>query len=886
MGRGCCDPYGAAVVEMDAIDVTPASLAFLAHAGDQCIHAIFSDIARRNPDSIAIETPQGNWSYAALDRRSNLIANRLKASGVKRGELVGSCLLRSPFAIASFLGILKAGGAYVPFDLSYPPARLRFMLRDSGVRILLTDDAGAFKLTGLVDENCILFDPAKLSEQDLSLDSHADAPCGGRDLAYVMYTSGSTGVPKGALIEHRGVVRLVRQPDYVDLSADEVFLQLSPLSFDASTFEIWGALLNGARLVIPSSEALSLAEISDVIRERRVTTLWLTSGLFNAMVDEHPEAFAGVRQLLAGGDVLSVDHVRKAMRAMKSGSVINGYGPTENTTFTCCHRVQERDWERTNIPIGRPISQTRVYILNSGQHPVAAGEVGELYIGGSGLARGYWNQPELTEQKFVPDPFSPNEDERLYRSGDLVRTNADGEIEFVGRLDRQVKVRGCRVELDEIEAALDGLPGLSGCAVVAKGESADRKYLCCYFASGPGAELSPEAVADHLRRKLPAYSVPDEFCVLDELPLDPNGKIDRRTLSEMSIAEKASTTPAGAPLDPLEAELLQIWRELFGRPQIGLDDDFFQLGGHSLLAARLFAQINQRFGRRIPLAAMYELSTVRRLAAAVRDESVTRTVSSCIQFRTGPGRTLILVRHPGANVLNYRELAIRLADYTVYGLQPLDLDASELGAESLAELAAKYNRALRATQPSGPYWLGGYCAGGQIAYEMARQLQSEGEIVEQLALFDAMGEPESHELALAGRWIQVLARSSRIVTWKATHSGIYAARTELRQLMADLKLALSRISASKIEAPKTVAEAFEAMRPEYTREKYRGHVLLFRTEESREYSGAPDFGWRDLVAGKIEVCDIPGDHEFILDMPQVEVFAQELADALKRNQVQ
>ena len=382
-----------------------------------CVHRIFEKQAEGSPEATAIETGvieagamhlgaisagDDTWTYSKLDRFANRIANRLLNAGVGRGSLVGSCLRRSPQAIAAMLGILKAGAAYVPFDLSYPADRLRFMLEDTDLRWMVADEAGILKLGGMGGSRCSLLDVFKMGGESIVA---PQVTCDCSDLAYVMYTSGSTGSPKGVMVEHRGITRLVCDPNYASFSADDVFLQLSPLSFDASTFEIWGALLNGARLVLPPHSSPSLSDIADTLKRCGITTAWLTSGLFNALVDEHPESLRDLKQLLAGGDVLSVEHVRRALRAMRNGRLINGYGPTENTTFTCCHTFLESDLSAGFIPIGQPVSGTEVYILNPELQPVLAGETGEIVVAGSGLARGYWKRPELTQEKFVPNQF-------------------------------------------------------------------------------------------------------------------------------------------------------------------------------------------------------------------------------------------------------------------------------------------------------------------------------------------------------------------------------------------------------------------------------------------------------------------------------------------------
>jgi len=378
--------------------------------------------------------------------------------------------------------------------------------------------------------------------------------------AYVSFTSGSTGRPKGVCVPHRGVVRLVKETNYARLGPDEVFLQLAPVAFDASTLEIWGPLLNGGRLVIFPPQTPTLTELGEFIQRHGITTLWLTAGLFHQMVEEQLDGLRGVRQLLAGGDVLSVPHVKKALKRLNGCTLINGYGPTENTTFTCCHRVTSSDGDVRSIPIGRPIANTQVYILDDYQQPVPVGVPGELYIGGDGLALGYINRPELTAEKFVRHPLSPEPAARLYKTGDLVRWLPDGAIEFLGRIDSQVKVRGFRVELGEIETVLSQHPAVRECSVAACADASGNKQLVAYFVSDASVAPTTDELRTHLQRTLPEYMVPAALVRLDALPLNANGKVDRRALPPPDRPSAILKGPSSHPATPRKLN----WHE-FGK---------------------------------------------------------------------------------------------------------------------------------------------------------------------------------------------------------------------------------------------------------------------------------------------------------------------------------
>jgi len=452
------------------------------HIPDRCVHELFEEEADRSPDAAALEFRGRPIAYGALNRAANRVAHWLNARGIGRESAVGVCAERAPEAIVGILGVLKAGGAYVPIDPDDPPRRLERLMRSAGVSIVLGTEGSAARLTRPGVETLCLDTPAGLlaAQPDSNPKNHASPG----NLAYIMFTSGSTGSPKGVCVEHRSIVRLVRNTNYARFGREERFLHFAPLSFDASTFEIWGSLLNGARLVIFPEAKATLEELGAAIQRHRITTLWLTAGLFHQMVDLQLDAFGSVHQLLAGGDVLSVPHVRRVLERWPQCRMINGYGPTETTTFACCHRAST-PFSLPSVPIGRPISNTTLYILDSGLNPVPVGIVGSLYIGGSGVARGYLNDPALTAASFLPHPLSERPAERLYRTGDLARYRSDGSIEFCGREDSQVKVRGFRIETSEIEAALQQHPGVREAKVVARADESGDKRLAAYVVPEP-----------------------------------------------------------------------------------------------------------------------------------------------------------------------------------------------------------------------------------------------------------------------------------------------------------------------------------------------------------------------------------------------------------------
>ncbi|GAB1543386.1 hypothetical protein NUACC21_60600 [Scytonema sp. NUACC21] len=590
---------------------------------DLCIHQLFEAQVEQTPDAVAVAFEDQQLTYFELNQRANQLAHHLHCLGVEPEVLVGIYLERSLEMVVGLLAILKAGGAYVPLDPAYPQERLGFMLKDARVSVLLTQQHLAEQLPEhtapivYLDSNWgTNADDGAQSGTHQSLEN-LTSKATPENLAYVMYTSGSTGTPKGVRIIHRGVVRLVKENNYANLSAEQVFLQLAPISFDASTFEIWGSQLNGGRLVVMPAHMPSLQELGQALRQYQVTILWLTAGLFHLMVDERLSDLEQVGQLLAGGDVLSVSHVQKVHQQLKGCQSIDGYGPTENTTFTCCYAVPRETDIGNTIPIGRPIANTQVYLLDEQLQPVPIGVPGELYIGGDGLARDYLNRPELTAEKFIPNPFSSKPGERLYKTGDLAHYLSDGNIEYLGRLDNQVKIRGFRIELGEIESALQQHPGVRENVVVAREDVPGNKRLVAYVVVSQMPAPTNGELHHFLKAKLPEYMVPSAIVLLETLPLTPNGKVDRRALPAPDTALLELKSNYVAPRNSVEEVLAAIWAEVFEIEQVGIYDDFFELGGNSLLATQVVSRVQETLQVDLPLRSFFETSTVADLAALI-----------------------------------------------------------------------------------------------------------------------------------------------------------------------------------------------------------------------------------------------------------------------------
>ncbi|ACM39348.1 peptide synthetase (plasmid) [Allorhizobium ampelinum S4] len=576
---------------------------------------LFQAQVARTPDAIAVVDRDHVLTYRDLETQANRLAHYLVNLGVGPDRPVVICIERCIDVAVGLLAILKAGGAYVAVDPVYPKDRIDFVARDARPAVVITMSRHAELFVGLHPSVPVISIDADHNEW--STMSGAPPEMGGNDsrLAYICYTSGSTGTPKGVMIDHAAVVRTVMATDYANFGVRETFLQFAPLAFDASTFEIWGALLNGGRLVFAPPGKVGLDEVCDLVQKFNVTTLWLTAGIFQLLSEEHLQCLFSLRQLLAGGDVLSLDTINRVNKALPNCQVINGYGPTEATTFSVCHAFPKGI--ATEIPIGKPIANTKVYVLDKCLAPVPIGVVGELYIAGRGVGRGYLNHPSLTCEKFISSPFGDSGD-RLYRTGDLVRWGRDGLLRFLGRADEQVKIRGFRIEPGEIEATLLSHPSVSQAVVIAREDSSGDKKLLGYVVSQSGSLIDAQALRQFLRDRLPDYMVPAAIIALDRLPLSPNGKLDRKALPsptyEVSVGREPST--------PQEELLCGLFAEVLGLNQVGIDDNFFDLGGHSVLAMRLMARIRQTFGTTVALRTIFEASTVSALSLYLETKNI------------------------------------------------------------------------------------------------------------------------------------------------------------------------------------------------------------------------------------------------------------------------
>ena len=587
-----------------------------------CLHVRFAAQAAETPDAPAVSFGAASLTYQQLNDSADRLARRLCDLGVVPDQVIALHLDRSAELVVSMLAVLKAGAAYMPLDAASPVERLAFMMREQQVDILIADRPVPASLASVVKH--VLVVPDLRIPSPIAGGRMTDSGVQPSNLAYVMYTSGSTGQPKGVGVPHQAVARLVRQTDYIQIETTDRIAQASNASFDASTFEIWGALLNGAQLIgVERSDLLSPVRLEQVIRDRGITVLFLTTALFHEVAEVAPAMFAPLSCLLVGGEVLAPGAVRAVRAAGGPRRFLHVYGPTENTTFSTSFEIAAAFGDGDFVPIGRPIAGSTCFVLDPQRALLPAGAAGELYLGGVGLATGYVRRPELTADRFVPHPFRSGE--RFYRTGDRVRWGADGVLEFLGRLDRQIKLRGHRIELEEIESTLSKHPAVGACAVVLRDERPGDKQLVAYWVPRRSVPPASDDLREHLRRHLPDYMVPAAFVQVPSLPLTAHGKLDRASLPSPDITHATGPgEPAGGPATPLEATLTEVFRDVLELAHLNPRDTFFDLGGTSLMVFRLIDRIKRRCGRDVSVADVLSHPSVAELASLLEAGDVVR----------------------------------------------------------------------------------------------------------------------------------------------------------------------------------------------------------------------------------------------------------------------
>ncbi len=857
--------------------------------GPQTITEVFSTTAARFPNNIAVRQGDETLDYRTLVARSDALAAWLADQGIGQGQLVGISSKRSVDLIVAVMGVLKSGAGYVPFDTALPAERLQFMAKDTGIKVLI----------GTCDP------VAETGVTVLSLD---DLPEGdgkppnpaltGEDIAYVMFTSGTTGTPKGVVLPHRTVIRMLCDTDWLRMGPDTVTLHSSAFAFDTSIIDIFAALLHGGTVVIPPDGTLSIAELAEAVASHGVNTLWLTSGLFHAVADTNPLTFADVDQVIVGGDVVSPHHVKKVMDACPNITVINGYGPTESNVTNAYPITYEDTISGRSLPIGQAIPGTQIFIVDETMTPVPAGIQGELCIAGRGLALGYWNRPDLTAEKFVQATWDP--DLRLYLSGDLAMDPGDGCLRFFGRKDTQVKVRGFRVEPLEIESVLEDHPMVKQAVVTAVVPDGQTDKVLAAFIVPEGDTPSRRILAEHVRARIPEYARPSFYVPVAELPLNQNGKVDRRALPSISQALDAGDYLE--PQTPTERRLAEMWQEVLKINSIGAEANFFDLGGHSLLAVRLFDKIRSEFSRDLPISTLFQNPTIRDLAGMIDAGQATSPVDqpdaakdqdwdTSTVIHPGPGtgqNPFFIVGGVGGNLNNLADLARSLGrTCPVIGFQTRGI-LGHTPRNSIEEMAAENIAYLKTHQPTGPYVLAGYSGGAFTAFEMARQLQAHGDKVDTFFVLDTFapgfvadfGKNTSlpfrkrieHEVALMrDGGLKNLKKRSRSYFKNMVYRG------------PALKL-LKHYNPSYYRY-RVMKTAWMGAARHYQGGPFDGDVILFKSNPSsvrellvREQSAT--YGWEKWVAtDRIHTIPVDGDHRTMV----MGALGDRLADLIRQN---
>jgi amino acid adenylation domain-containing protein len=703
---------------------------------EQSVPALFARQAARTPDAVAVRAPDRELTYAALDAAADGLASRLAALGVGPETPVAILLDRSAELVIAQLAVLKAGGCYVPLDRAQPQARQARLLADSGAAVLLADEVPGWPLPDGVRFAAMSAEPGASPPPRLLQPPQLFRWAQPDSVAYVMYTSGSTGMPKGVMTTHRNIAELAGDRCFQPGAHRRVLLH-SAHTFDAATYEVWIPLLSGGAVIVPEPGPVDPDRLRSVVKSERVTAIFLTAELFRAVAELDPDALAGLCEVWTGGDVASPEAFRLVQQSDQQLTLVHVYGPTETTTYATSHRVRGEvagpaiasSWWAPTVPIGRPLDNTCAFVLDRWLRPVPAGRVGELYIAGTGLARGYLGAPGRTAERFVAAPCGPPGG-RMYRTGDLARWTASGELEFAGRADNQVKIRGFRIEPGEVEAALEACPGVRRAVALAQADPGGGKRLVAYLVLAPGTDLGD--VRRQLAGQLPAYLLPTAYLEVGEIPRTAHGKADRAALAAIRPAAGADpdASSSGPPV-PGEQALCTVFAEILGLEKVGPDTDFFDVGGHSLLALRLAAAAGQALGTDVPVTAVFEAPTPAGLARRLRlpVSAVRDGLAPVLTLREAGRGTPLFCLPPGSGLgWSYSALLPHLADRTFHVLQAATLRGGQAPG-SLGELADDYLAEIRAVQPAGPYLLFGWSFGGLLSYEIAVRLRQAGQRV-------------------------------------------------------------------------------------------------------------------------------------------------------------
>ncbi|MDT5156673.1 MAG: hypothetical protein QOH51_1030 [Acidobacteriota bacterium] len=906
----------------------PAEARGAADKGMVCAHEMFEAQAERTPDAVAVTFEGASVTYRELNERANQLARHLQTVGSKPKSFCGICVERSIEMLVGVLAILKTGAAYVPLDPAYPIERLAFMLEDTRMPVLLAQRGIAETLKGQPTSIVTLEDERQCVAQHEADDLYISAAA--QDPAYVIFTSGSTGRPKGVVMGHGALVNLLRwQLESSRLAGDRMkTVQFASLSFDVSFQEMFSTWCAGGTLVLIRDELRrDVRRLWELLSAERIERLFLPPVVLQHLAvaaDKQQAAPASLREIITAGEQLKITPQIRHMFARLAGCTLhNQYGPSESHVATAYRLDGDAHLWMELPPIGRPITNVEIYILDEHLQPVETGIAGELYIGGVCLAQGYVNRPELTDKSFVPNPFraatttlgegdsGATEQARLYRTGDLARRLPDGNVEFLGRVDHQVKIHGYRIEAGEVEAALLRHEAVREAVVTARDDARNERQLVAYLVGDEAPNASPPSVMelrDFLRASLPEFMIPSAFVYLDTLPLTPNGKINRAALPALGDERPNLGHVVAPPTGAVESRLKEIWERVLNVRPIGVKDNFFELGGHSLLAVAMLIEIKEAFGKNLPASTLLGEGTIERLARTIASSEADEESSALVSIQPLGSRPPLFFLHPiGGEVFGYAALARHLgADQPFYGIQARGLDGRQTPFREMSAMAAYYVDEVRRVQPAEPFLLGGYSLGGIIAFEMAQQLYGAGYRQIEVLIVDeeapihgarnfssivssamnvARNLPHWFMQQVAGRpAVEVLEGARRNLFKLGRHAraalgGGAGSLTEAYEVeLADV-LDLSRLT----ETHRRVCAALYEALSNYEPRVYPGRLTLLRTRAQTLFSASGrDKGWTRLAAEGVDVKVVRGNHRDVYEEPNAATLAREIDCFLRR----
>ncbi|BCL37938.1 AMP-binding protein [Nostoc sp. MS1] len=879
------------------LNIPQGFIKFLKTEIHQSISSRFETIVKKYPQAIAVKSKTELLTYEELNNRANRLANSILSQHGEKKEVVTLLLEKGTNFFVGIFGVLKTGKIFIPLDVGFPQERLAYILEDAQVNLIITNNLNLPLANQLAGNGCQIFNiddiSPEVSSQNPGREIDPDTP------AYLIYTSGSTGKPKGVIHNHRHSLHYcMNDTNTLLISAADRVIFLYSCGALGGILCLFYTLLNGASLYLFNVKEDGFTNLVTWLIEEEITIYHSFATLFRHFVDSFTgtEQFPKIRLVKLGGEATLQRDVENYRKYFSANSVLYAsLGATETGTF--CNFIVDKDSEITTsaVPIGYPVADMEILLLNDAGAEVDDGDIGEIAVKSKYLALGYWCKPEKTKTVFLS--AAENTQERIYRTGDLGRFEPNGCLIHMGRKDFQVKIRGFRVEVAEIEMALFKTGKLKEVVVVAREDIPHEKKLVAYIVSQEQIKPTTKKLRDYLQATLPEYMIPSAFVFLDRLPLTPNGKVDRLALPAPNFSLENSVSAR----DDLERQLIEIWETILGVQPIGVQDNFFELGGDSLLAVRIFAQIEQKFGYQLPLAALFPSATVEAIAQIIREKQDQSKPdwSSLVKIQPhGSKPPLFLIHSLGGEVLCYHNLANYLgAEQPVYGLQPRGLDGKQQPFVRVENMAVYYIKEIQTVQPQGPYFLGGYSFGGVVAFEMAQQLHKQGQKVALVAMIDTFRPGYSQRSSFSQRVLihleNIIQQGPHYIWHKAVGlSEVY--KYQLHEVYKHYSNILRQVLNTAVDAPETdkhlnIMDANAEALKNYSFQKYSGNVTLFRTEDQNRKSAVgikydPQFGWGDLVEN-LDVDYIPGSHVSLLSEPFVKVLAQKFQLCLEKAQM-